>query len=90
MEMNNNGIEHAIRPLAIGRKNWLHIGHIEAGDRAAVLYSILATCARLGIDPREYLYDVLERIPTHPIELIPELIPRNWQAARAAECDSSG
>ena len=89
VEMDNNGIEHAIRPLAIGRKNWLHIGHIEAGDRAAVLYSILATCGRLGIDPREYLYDVLERIPTHSIDRIPELIPRNWQAARAAMSDSS-
>ena len=89
VEMDNNGIEHSIRPLAIGRKNWLHIGHIEAGDRAAVLYSLLATCVRLGIDPREYLCNVLERIPTHPIERIPELTPRNWQAARAAESDSS-
>jgi transposase len=88
VEMDNNGIENAIRPLAIGRKNWLHIGHIDAGDRAAVFYSLLATCNRLGIDPREYLSDVLERIPSLPIDRIPELIPRNWQAARIAESDS--
>jgi transposase len=89
VEMNNNGIEHSIRSIAIGRKNWLHVGHIEAGDRAAVLYSILATCIRLEIDPREYLFDVLEKIPTHPIDRIHELIPRNWQATRATEGDSS-
>ena len=76
-------------PLAIGRKNWMHIGHIDAGDRAAVFYSLLSTCTRLEIDPREYLHDVLERIPTQPIDRIAELIPRNWQAARGKEADSS-
>lgn len=82
IEMDNNGIEHSIRPLAIGRKNWLHIGHIEAGDRAAVFYSIFATCARMGIDPREYLYDVLEKLPIQPFDRIHDLTPRNWLASR--------
>ncbi len=87
VEMDNNGIEHSNRPIAIGRKNWLRIGHIDAGDRAAVMYSLLASCARMGIDPREYLHDVLERIPAHPINQVHELTPRNWRAARAAGGD---
>lgn len=79
IEMDNNGIENAIRPLALGRKNWLHIGHIEAGDRAAILYSILATCERLGINAREYLLDILDRLPTQAPECMHELTPRAWR-----------
>ena len=82
VEFDNNGIEHAIRPIAIGRKNWMHIGHIDAGDRAAVLYSIVASCRRLGIDVGAYLNDVLQKLPTTPADRIPELTPRNWRAAQ--------
>jgi transposase len=50
-EIDNNGIENAIRPSAIGKKNWLFIGHPEAGDRSAVLYSIIASCRRYDLNP---------------------------------------
>lgn len=83
IEMDNNGIEHSIRPLAIGRKNWLHVGHIEAGDRAAVLYSIFATCERLGVNPRDYLLHVFSKLPTQDPNRMHELTPRAWRDSQA-------
>jgi transposase len=62
--IDNNLIENAIRPSAIGKKNWLFIGHPEAGDRAAIIYSLVVSCQRRGIDPFAYLKDVLARLPS--------------------------
>ena len=53
-------MENAIRPSAIGKKNFLFIGHPDAGDRSAIIYSIIGSCERRGIDPLAYLRDVLE------------------------------
>ena len=61
--INNNLIENAIRPSAIGKKNWLFIGHPVAGQRSAIIYSIVVSCQRRGIDPLEYMRDVLTRLP---------------------------
>jgi transposase len=79
LEIDNNLTENAIRPSAVGKKNWLFIGHPEAGWRSAVIYSILASCRRHGIDPFEYLTDMFKRLPTAKNHEIPGLIPSRWR-----------
>src|SRR5690606_1471637 len=61
VEIDNNLVENAIRPTAVGKKNWLFIGDKEAGWRSAVIYSIITSCRNRGIDPYAYLRDVLTR-----------------------------
>ena len=80
--IDNNAIENAIRPSAIGKKNWLFIGHPEAGQRSAIIYSLVVSCQRHGKDPLAYLCDVLTRLPkmTNRDDLAP-LLPANWQPA---------
>ena len=84
-QLDTNAIENAIRPSALGKKNWLFIGHPDAGDRAAVLYSLLGTCRRYGHNPHDYLKDVLTRLPamTNQDDLRP-LLPRHWKAVTPA------
>lgn len=82
VEIDNNLVENAIRPTKLGAKNWLFIGREEAGQSAAVLYTIMANCRRLGIDPREYLVDVLTRLPAMQASEAAGLTPAAWQAAR--------
>lgn len=81
-EIDNNLIENAIRPSAIGKKNWLFIGHPDAGDRSAILYAIIVSCRRYGINPLDYLRDVVSRLPamTNQHDLAP-LLPVNWKQA---------
>jgi hypothetical protein len=64
VEIDNNLVENAIRPTAIGKKNWLFIGEAEAGQRSAVLYTLIENCRRLQIDPYSYLRDLLTKLPT--------------------------
>ena len=82
-EIDNNLIENSIRPTAVGRKRWLFIGHPDAGWRSAVIYSILVSCRRRGINPQDYLTDVLSRLPAIKINQIDSLLPANWKAATA-------
>jgi hypothetical protein len=63
IEIDNNLVENAIRPTAVGKKNWLFIGEAQAGQRGAILYTIIESCRRRGIDPHAYLRDVLTRLP---------------------------
>lgn len=79
LEIDNNLIENAIRPLALGRKNYLFAGSHEAAQRAAIFYSIFACCAQHNINPSAYLNDVLCRLPMHPINRIEELLPHRWK-----------
>jgi transposase len=81
-QIDNNAIENAIRPSALGKKNWLFVGHPEAGDRSAAIYSIIVSCKRHGKDPFLYLRDVLTKLPTmtNKDDLTP-LLPGNWQPA---------
>jgi len=81
LEIDNNLVENAIRPTAIGKKNWLFIGHPAAGDRSAIIYTLLANCRRLGINPRDYLHDVLSRLPAMTNRQTRSLTPANWLAA---------
>jgi transposase len=82
-EIDNNLVENAIRPTAVGRKRWLFIGHPDAGWRSAVIYSILLSCRRRGINPQDYLTDVLCRLPSLKITQIDALLPANWKPATA-------
>jgi transposase len=77
-EIDNNLIENAIRPTAVGRRRWLFIGHPDAGWRSAVADTILASCRRRHINPEAYLTDVLRRLPTLKITEISSLLPANW------------
>jgi transposase len=76
--MDNNVAERACRPLAIGRKNWLFFGSPEGGEAGAILLSLVQTCRGLGINPREYLEDVMRRIMGHNSQKLYELLPDEW------------
>ena len=82
VEIDNNLCENSIRPSALGKKNWLFVGHPDAGWRTAVIYSIIQSCRRHGIEPQEYLTDVLTRLPNMLITEVSTLTPSNWKAAR--------
>jgi transposase len=77
--IDNNRCENAIRPIALGRKNFLFVGSERAGQRAAVIMSLIATAKQCGHDPHAYLKDVLTRLPTHPNLRITELLPHRWR-----------
>ncbi len=78
-EIDNNLVENAIRPTAVGRRRWLFIGHPDAGWRSAVLYSIIGSCRRRGINPQDYLTEILGRLPRTKASCLPELLPANWK-----------
>jgi hypothetical protein len=84
VEIDNNLVENAIRPTALGKKNWLFMGSEEAGERNAVIYTLVENCRMHGIEPYSYLKDVLERLPTATNQTIQELTPLNWKKNRSA------
>ena len=79
--LDNNLVENAIRPTAVGKKNWLFIGHPDAGRRSAILYALIVSCLRHGKNPAAYLRDVLSRLPamTNQDDM-DALTPRLWQS----------
>ena len=81
VEIDNNLVENAIRPTAVGKKNWLFIGDADAGQRSAVLFTIIECCRRRGINPYEYLRDVLSKLPTSTTSQIKDLTPKAWAKA---------
>jgi transposase len=78
VEIDNNLVENAIRPTAIGKKNWLFVGDAGAGERSAILYTVIESCRRRGLDPYAYLKDVLSRLPHMTNRQVPEIIPAAW------------
>jgi transposase len=76
----NNPVERSIRPVALGRKNYLFAGSHEAAKRTAMIYSLLATCKANNINPYDWLKDVLGKINSWPINKVHELLPHNWKA----------
>jgi transposase len=84
IEIDNNGVENAIRPCALGKKNYLFIGHVGAGQRAATLYSLLGSCLRRGVNPRAYLRWLFERLPTATNQTVHELTPAAYAAQHCA------
>jgi transposase len=80
----NNHIENRIRPIALGRSNWLFAGSLRGGQRAAAAMSLIQSAKLNGHDPYAYLKDVLERLPSHPASRIEELLPHRWSAPALA------
>ncbi len=89
LEIDNNSIENAIRPTAVGKKNFLFIGHPDAGWYSAVIYTLLGSCHRHGINPHEYLSDVLSRLPRATNHQIADLTPAAWAKAKKAAARAS-
>lgn len=75
LPIDNNAVENAIRPIAIGKKNWLFAGSARAGKRAAAIQSLFATARLNGLDPYAWLVDTLEKLPAWPYSRIDELLP---------------
>ena len=81
IEIDNNLVENAIRPTALGKKNWLFFGDADAGQRSAIIYSIIESCRRHGVEPYTYLHDVLSRLPSMTNRQIKDIVPKAWAAA---------
>lgn len=86
--IDNNAAENAVRPLVVGRKNWLFVGSQQAGERAAVVMSLIESAKLNGHDPWAYLKDVFERLPTLKNSDLAQLLPHNWRPASAAATPS--
>ncbi len=87
--IDNNAAENAVRPLAVGRKNWLFVGSQQAGERAAVVLSLIESAKLNGHDPWAYLKDVFERLPTLKQRDLAQLLPHNWQPSGNADAVDS-
>ena len=85
LEIDSNLIENSIRPSAIGKKNFLFIGHPEAGERSAVIYTLLGSCRRHSINPFDYLKDLFTRLPAAKITEVAQFTPAAWAKARAKQ-----
>lgn len=83
-EIDNNRIENAIRPVALGRKNWLFAGSHDGAKRMAIIYSLVGTCKMNDINPFEYFRDILPGIADHKHRKIDELTPLAWKARQEA------
>ena len=78
VSLDNNASERALRTVALGRKNYLFVGNDEAGANLAGLFSRLATCEANGVNPENYLADILPRMASHPNSRLDELLPHKW------------
>jgi transposase len=90
LPVDNNHIENQIRPVALGKKNWLFAGSLRAGQRAAAVMSLIQSARMNGHDPYAYLRDVLTRLPTHKNSQIDELLPHRWRAPPASFAQPPG
>ena len=81
MPRDNNASERSLRRIALGRKHYLFVSDVESGKSLAGLYSLVATCESRGINPFDYLTDVLARVQDHPASAVAELLPGAWAAA---------
>ena len=81
-EIDDNLVENAIRPVCVGRRNWLFFGSEEAGTRNAAVFTLIQNCRMHGIDPNAYLKDVLEKLPTTTNQQVAELTPLKWKESR--------
>jgi len=78
LNIDNNPVENSIRPVALGRKNYLFAGSHEAAKRSGMLYSLLGTCKMHGVEPYSWLKDVLHKIADHPVNRVQELLPHHY------------
>ena len=82
IELSNNLAENSMRPVALGRKNWLHVGSAKAGPKVAAIISVVESCRRLGLSVKQYLLDVLPGLDRRKLTEIAELTPARWLASR--------
>jgi hypothetical protein len=82
IEIDTNLVENAIHPAALGKKNWLFFGDADAGERSAIIYSIIERCRRHRVKPYGYLHDVLTRLPSMTNRQIKDIVPKAWATAR--------
>jgi hypothetical protein len=82
--LTNNAAERALRGIALGRRSWLFAGSDRGGERAAAIYTLIATAKLNDVDPQAWLEDVLRRIADHPASRLADLLPWNWQPAVTA------
>lgn len=87
--LSNNATENVIRPLKLGAKNWLQIGHPDAGSRLANLFTVVENCRQAGIDPEGYLNDVIARLPGFPAARLTEWLPRRWAQQRPGDATTA-
>ena len=80
-EIDSNLVENDVRPSAVGKRRWLFIGHPDAGWRSAVIYTLIQSCRRYGINAQDYLTDVLQRLPSMTTSQVPALLPHRWKAS---------
>ena len=80
LELSNNLAENSMRPIALGRSNWIHIGSEHAGPRIAAIFSVVESCRRLNLPIRDYLADILPGLANAPLQRTAELTPAAWAA----------
>ena len=78
LELSNNLAENSMRPAVLGRKNWIHVGSVEAGPRVAAILSVVESCRRMGIPVRQYLLSVLPGMADRKVSEVDELTPSAW------------
>ena len=83
VELSNNLAENSMRPLTLGRKNWLHVGSVKSGPKVAAILSVIESCRRLQLPVREYLLDVLPGLSRRKLAEVAALTPARWAAARS-------
>ena len=84
IEIDNNAAQRALRPIAVGRKNWLFAGSERGGRAAATFFTLLESARRNGVNPHACLADLLTRLPAHPINRIDDLLPDPWKTAKTS------
>ena len=89
LEVDNNAAERALRPIALGRKNYLFMGSLAGGKAASIAYTLIETAKLNGVDPQAWLAEVLQRIPQHPSNRIDELLPWNCKVDTAARPETA-
>src|SRR5262249_30514506 len=83
VEVSNNLAENSMRPIAVGRKNWLHVGSVNAGPKVAAILSIVESCRRLNVPVKEYLSDILPGLDRRTLGEVARLTPARWSATRS-------
>ena len=82
VELSNNLAENSMRPVALGRKNWLHVGSVKAGPKVAAILSVVESCRRIGAPVKEYLAGVLPGLDRRMLNQFANLTPARWNASR--------
>jgi len=82
VELSNNLAENSMRPVALGRKNWLHVGSVKAGPKVAAILPVVESCRRLDVPVKEYLAGVLPGLDRRTMSEVADLTPGRWSAAR--------